>query len=62
MISNLISALDQYWEVENRPKSSLQHKDEEYLLPLRTSNWIVITITIFIFTITALFVGGGMLS
>ena len=62
MISNLIRALDSYWEVENRPKHSLSKMPDEYFLPLKTSNWIVIFIVISIFTITVLFVGGGMLS
>ena len=61
MISNLINALDHYWEVENRPKHDMHRVDEDYYLPLKKSNWIVMGIVISLFAITVCFVGAGML-
>ena len=61
MISNLINALDNFWEVEHRPQHDMHRVDDEYLLPLQKSNWIVMVIVISFFTITVCFVGAGML-
>ena len=60
MISNLIYALNRFWEVEHRPKTNLQDKDED-LVDLKTANWFYIVITITFLTVTVLFIGGGML-
>ena len=62
MISNLISALDKFWEVEHKPKTSLQCKDEEYYVDLKTGNIITMVIVITLFTVSALFIGAGALS
>lgn len=59
MINFLIKNLDNYWDVSKHPKADLSRLPDE--LPLKTSNWIVMTITIFLFTITVVFIGAGML-
>lgn len=60
MISNLIQALDNFWEVKNSPKHSL-HRVEDDEIPLKKANLFYILITITFFTISVLFIGGGML-
>ena len=61
LISNLIKDLNDYWEVENRVKHDMHRVDDEYYLSPKKSNWIVMVIVISLFTITACFVGAGML-
>lgn len=61
MISNLINALDNYWEVRNKPKYSL-HQCEDEFVDLQTGNIITILIVIALFTASALFIGAGALS
>ena len=62
MISNLISHLDKYWEVENRPRNDLSKLPDAYFIDVKRSNVIVICIVIFSFTITAVFIGAGAFS
>ena len=59
MISNLIGALDEFWEVRNRPKHSLHQVPDEELVDLKTANLFYIGITITLLTVTVLFFGGG---
>ena len=61
MISNLINALDNFWEVEHRPCHDLHQVHDEELVDLKTANWFYIVITITFLSITILFIGGGML-
>lgn len=57
----LLHILESYWDVEHIPKHDL-HREEDYFIDIQKANVIVIVITITLFTITALFIGGGMLS
>ena len=60
MSSNLLRFLNDYWEVEHRPRHDL-HRVEDEMVNLSAANIFYIVVTIFLFTVTALFVGGGML-
>ena len=58
----ILYALNRFWDVEHIPKHDLRKVDDDYFIDLQTANVITIVIVIAIFTITALFIGGGMLS
>ena len=56
---SLLRALERYWDVEGIPKHDLSREEE--FIDIQKANVITIFIVIFLFTITTLFVGGGML-
>lgn len=59
-MNKILHALERYWDVERIPKHDLR-KEEEYYVDIRFANIFYIVMVIFLFTVTALFVGGGML-
>ena len=59
-MNDLLYHLEKYWDVERIPKHDLRREDE-YFVNLQFANIFYIVMVIFLFTITALFVGGGML-
>lgn len=56
----LLHDLERYWDIERIPKHDLT-KEEEYFVDIKFANIFYIVMVIFLFTVTALFVGGGML-
>ena len=60
MNSNLFRFLNNYWEVQNKPKHSL-HKVEDDGVELQKANLFYITATISIFLVAVTFILGGIL-
>ena len=60
MNSNLFRFLNNYWEVQNKPKNSL-HKVEDDGIELQTANLFYIGVTVSVFLVTVSIIVGGML-
>ena len=61
MISNLIGALDKFWEVEHRPRHNLHQVRDEDFVDLKTANFVWIAVTVLVMVFAVLFVGSGIL-
>lgn len=60
-MNRILYELEKYWDVEHIPKHDLS-KEDDYFIDIKLANLFYIVIVIALFTITALFIGGGMLS
>lgn len=60
-MDKILKPLQKYWDVEHQPKHSLHPEKDEYLVNLQFANIFYVVITIFLLTVTILFIGGGML-
>ena len=60
-MNKFLYALCRYWDVESIPKHDLKKVDDDYFIDIQKGNLISIVITFFLFTVTVLFIGGGML-
>lgn len=61
-MNRILYKLEKYWDVEHIPKHDLSKEHDDYFIDIKVANLFYIVIVITLFTITALFIGGGMLS